>query len=139
MSTVPHRPCLLPILTPPRPLPCPPPPPPREASVEFILDEQYEVTWHVPAKGVEPLPIFQTSSFTVDRERQLIELMGGPDGQSFAFDISHQEGDLLLLGAATEGLQGGMVIKIKRVWRLLGTSLSPSLSPLTPSHPLCHP
>lgn len=51
----------------------------------------------------------------VDRERQLIELLGTADGQSFSFDILHEEGSELVLGAASDGLLGGLFIKIRKV------------------------
>lgn len=120
--------------------------PSHTISVEFVLDEQCEVAWHLPAEGVEPLPIFQTSSFMVDKERQVIELLGTADGQSFSFDILHEEGGELLLGASSEGLMGGLFIRIRKVV-IAAVPYHPS--PLTPhshspltshtSHHTCHP
>lgn len=52
--------------------------------VEFTLDEQYDLVWHLPA-GAQRIPLFQTTSFDVTQYE--IELMGGWDGRSFLFEV----------------------------------------------------
>ena len=52
--------------------------------VEFTLDDQYDITWHLPPK-MEHLPLFQTSSF--DIVNMELELMGGVDGKSYVFEV----------------------------------------------------
>ena len=49
------------------------------------MDEQCDVVWHIP-HGVEPISLFHTTSFYVDRDS--IDLMGGPDGKQFTFEVS---------------------------------------------------
>ena len=53
-------------------------------SVELVLDDQCEVVWCLP-RGVDPLPLFLTSSFAVDKDE--IGFIGGPDGKTFTFEV----------------------------------------------------
>lgn len=48
------------------------------------MDEQCDVVWHLP-HGVEPISLFQTTSFYIDRDS--IDFMGGPDGKQFTFEV----------------------------------------------------
>ena len=52
--------------------------------VELILDDQSEVVWCLP-RGVDPLPLFLTSSFAIDKDE--IGFIGGPDGKMFTFEV----------------------------------------------------
>lgn len=54
-------------------------------SVEFTLDQYYDVTWHLPV-GMEVIPLFRTTCFDVDGDE--LELMGSPDGRIFLLDVS---------------------------------------------------
>lgn len=60
------------------------PPPPLLYRVELILDDQSEVVWCLP-RGVDPLPLFLTSSFAIDKDE--IGFIGGPDGKMFTFEV----------------------------------------------------
>ena len=42
-------------------------PSPFSCSVELVMDDQCDITWVVP-KGVEPTPLFQTSSFFMEKD-----------------------------------------------------------------------
>lgn len=58
---------------------------PPYPSVEVLFDDQCDITWYIP-KGVEPLPLFQTTSFNIERES--LDLIGGEDGKTFRFLVS---------------------------------------------------
>ena len=51
-----------------------------------MFDDQCDITWYVP-KGVDPIPLFQTTSFNIERE--LMDLIGGEDGKTFKFLVRH--------------------------------------------------
>lgn len=63
--------------------------------VEVGFDEQCDVTWYIP-KGVEPIPLYHTTSFNIERE--IMDLIGGEDGKTFRFLIEKgtDEGQLVL-------------------------------------------
>ena len=60
------------------------PSPPLLYRVELILDDQSEVMWCLP-RGMDPLPLFLTSSFAIDKDE--IGFIGGPDGKMFTFEV----------------------------------------------------
>ena len=53
-------------------------------SVQLTLDEQYDVTWHIP-DGKRNNPLFSTNAFDLDEEE--LELMGSVDGSSYVFEV----------------------------------------------------
>ena len=55
-------------------------------SVEVIFDDQCDVIWMLP-KGVETIPLFQTTSFNIDGES--LDLIGGVQGRTFHFQVSY--------------------------------------------------
>ena len=53
--------------------------------VEVTFDDQCDITWFLP-EGVESLPLFQTTSFNIERDS--VDLIGGEDGRTFRFLVS---------------------------------------------------
>ena len=53
-------------------------------SVEVVFDDQCDVVWTLP-KGVEPIPLFQTTSFNIDGDS--LDLIGGVHGRTFHFQV----------------------------------------------------
>ena len=53
-------------------------------SVEVVFDDQCDVAWSLP-KGVEPIPLFQTTSFNIDGDS--LDLIGGVHGRTFHFQV----------------------------------------------------
>ena len=60
---------------------------PSFPSVEVGFDEQCDITWYIP-KGVESIPLFQTTSFNIERDS--MDLIGGEDGKTFRFLVSYE-------------------------------------------------
>ena len=56
-------------------------------SVEVVFDDQCDVIWSLP-KGVEPIPLFQTTSYNIDGDS--LDLIGGVHGRTFHFQVDHQ-------------------------------------------------
>ena len=56
-------------------------------SVEVVFDDQCDVLWSLP-KYVEPIPLFQTTSFNIDGDS--LDLIGGVQGRTFHFQVRYQ-------------------------------------------------
>lgn len=52
--------------------------------VEVMFDDQCDVLWTLP-KGVEPIPLFQTTSYNIDGD--CLDLIGGVHGRTFHFQV----------------------------------------------------
>ena len=52
------------------------------------LDNQCDVTWTLK-KGVELIPLFQTTSFNIEKE--ILDLFGGIEGRMFTFEVKREE------------------------------------------------
>ena len=60
----------------------------RSYRVEVSLDNQCDVTWTLK-KGVEVIPLFQTTSFNIEKE--ILDLFGGIEGRMFTFEVKREE------------------------------------------------
>lgn len=49
-----------------------------------MFDDQCDVVWTLP-DGVEPIPLFQTTSFNIDSD--CLDLIGGVHGRTFHFQV----------------------------------------------------
>lgn len=87
--------------------------------VEFTLDEQYDLTWHLP-HGMERNSLFHANAYDVDRSE--IELMGAADGQSYIFRFNVIDDTVELICPANPHAE--LVIVVKKVTEGCGGNFS---------------